>query len=121
MTLPHVLSSHAQQHRVQRPIMCVSVHLVREMRGSLYTALAALALMGALEELPNRDGIVQWCAARQVGGFQGRPNKDEDTCYSFWIGATLALQVMHAAIRQLRAHQPLGATLVIGKQFQSLY
>ena len=30
-------------------------------------------------------------AFAQVGGFQGRPNKDEDTCYSFWIGATLAL------------------------------
>ena len=24
-------------------------------------------------------------------GFQGRPNKDPDTCYSFWIGATLKL------------------------------
>lgn len=28
---------------------------------------------------------------RQLDGFQGRPNKDQDTCYSFWVGATLAM------------------------------
>lgn len=28
---------------------------------------------------------------RQVSGFQGRPNKPVDTCYSFWIGGTLRL------------------------------
>jgi hypothetical protein len=27
----------------------------------------------------------------QVRGFQGRPCKDEDTCYSFWIGGALAI------------------------------
>ena len=26
---------------------------------------------------------------RQQSGFQGRPNKPVDTCYSFWVGATL--------------------------------
>jgi prenyltransferase beta subunit len=26
-----------------------------------------------------------------VGGMQGRPNKAEDTCYSYWIGGTLRL------------------------------
>jgi len=25
------------------------------------------------------------------GGFQGRPNKDSDTCYAFWVGATLRI------------------------------
>tara|TARA_B110001452_G_scaffold18928_1_gene15334 strand:+ start:2944 stop:3786 length:843 start_codon:yes stop_codon:yes gene_type:complete len=59
--------------------------------GSIYTGLAALALMGTLPELPRRDGLVGWIAQRQVGGYQGRPNKDEDTCYSFWFGAALAL------------------------------
>ena len=28
---------------------------------------------------------------RQVGGFQGRVNKDPDTCYSFWVGASLKM------------------------------
>jgi geranylgeranyl transferase type-1 subunit beta len=28
---------------------------------------------------------------RQDGGFHGRPGKPSDTCYSFWVGATLEL------------------------------
>ena len=77
--------------------------------GSTFTGLAALALMGTLRRLPPPQRTVRWCVERQarssrdraeigarsgraahlsqVGGFQGRPNKDEDTCYSFWIGA----------------------------------
>jgi geranylgeranyl transferase type-1 subunit beta len=26
-----------------------------------------------------------------VNGYQGRTNKDPDSCYSFWVGATLVL------------------------------
>ncbi|CAM9212397.1 unnamed protein product [Discosporangium mesarthrocarpum] len=53
--------------------------------GSTYCAVASLALMG---ELPNiseerREGLDE--------GFQGRPNKDSDTCHSFWVGATLSI------------------------------
>jgi len=59
--------------------------------GTIYTALAALELMGTLPKLRRKPDLVAWCVGRQVGGFQGRPNKDEDTCYSFWIGASLAL------------------------------
>lgn len=33
--------------------------------------------------------LKRWLIFRQQSGFQGRPNKDVDTCYSFWIGATL--------------------------------
>lgn len=28
---------------------------------------------------------------RQVDGFQGRPNKPIDTCYSFWVGGALKI------------------------------
>ncbi len=28
---------------------------------------------------------------RQVGGLCGRPNKSEDSCYSFWICGALAI------------------------------
>ena len=28
-------------------------------------------------------------------GFNGRPNKDDDTCYTFWIGAALKLLEKH--------------------------
>jgi hypothetical protein len=56
-----------------------------------YTGLAALALLGLLGDLPRHEDLINWCLNRQVGGFQGRPNKDEDTCYSFWIGASLSI------------------------------
>lgn len=59
--------------------------------GSTYTGLAALSLMGKLPRMPRRELAICWCASRQIGGFQGRPNKDEDTCYSFWVGASLVL------------------------------
>jgi len=39
----------------------------------------------------KREGLIRWCVERQVSGFQGRINKDPDTCYSFWIGASLAM------------------------------
>uniref|UniRef100_A0AAY4DFF7 Geranylgeranyl transferase type-1 subunit beta n=1 Tax=Denticeps clupeoides TaxID=299321 RepID=A0AAY4DFF7_9TELE len=62
--------------------------------GSTFCAIAALCLMGKLEEVfPKRelDRIRRWCIMRQQNGFHGRPNKPVDTCYSFWVGATLEL------------------------------
>eukprot|EP01116_Phalansterium_solitarium_P007163 TRINITY_DN19687_c0_g1_i1.p1 TRINITY_DN19687_c0_g1~~TRINITY_DN19687_c0_g1_i1.p1 ORF type:complete len:365 (+),score=39.11 TRINITY_DN19687_c0_g1_i1:65-1096(+) len=59
--------------------------------GSTYCALAALKLMGRLDALRDRQGLIQWCVERQVSGFQGRINKVADCCYSFWIGASLTL------------------------------
>jgi prenyltransferase beta subunit len=38
-----------------------------------------------------RKDLTRWCVHRQLGGMQGRPNKVEDTCYSYWIGGTLRL------------------------------
>jgi geranylgeranyl transferase type-1 subunit beta len=34
---------------------------------------------------------VRWLTQRQIGGFQGRPGKLEDVCYSFWIGGALSV------------------------------
>jgi len=61
--------------------------------GSTFCSLAALSLMGTLEELPQqqRDTLTSWCLRRQTSGFNGRPNKAVDTCYSFWVGASLKL------------------------------
>lgn len=36
--------------------------------------------------------LQRWCICRQQTGFQGRPNKPTDTCYSFWVGATLKVK-----------------------------
>jgi len=63
--------------------------------GSTFCAVAALSLMGRLEDLgpASLESLTAWCVARQVpgSGYSGRPNKPEDTCYSFWVGATLAI------------------------------
>eukprot|EP01099_Mayorella_cantabrigiensis_P002803 TRINITY_DN2252_c0_g1_i1.p1 TRINITY_DN2252_c0_g1~~TRINITY_DN2252_c0_g1_i1.p1 ORF type:complete len:329 (+),score=50.34 TRINITY_DN2252_c0_g1_i1:76-987(+) len=59
--------------------------------GSTYCALAALSLAGRLDELPHKEELVNWCVERQLTGFQGRINKDPDTCYGWWVGASLSL------------------------------
>lgn len=40
-------------------------------------------------EADELEQIKKWCLFRQKSGFQGRPNKPVDTCYSFWLGASL--------------------------------
>ena len=63
--------------------------------GSTFCGTAALVLLGKLDEVLSinewRKDLIRWCTHRQVGGMQGRPNKNEDTCYSYWIGGTLRL------------------------------
>ena len=63
--------------------------------GSTFCAISALTLMGKAEDVLAEDGwrdeLIRWCVSRQLGGMQGRPNKVEDTCYSYWIGGTLRL------------------------------
>lgn len=66
--------------------------------GSTYCALASLTLCGRLNELPRRSDLIHWLVERQVSGFQGRPNKDPDTCYSFWVGASLDLLGVHSDV-----------------------
>jgi len=59
--------------------------------GSTYCGVAALALMNRLDALPNVPALLDWLITRQVSGFQGRVNKPADSCYAFWIGATLQI------------------------------
>lgn len=63
--------------------------------GSTYCAIASLSLLGKLNLVLDKnklDILERWSVNRQTnGGFQGRPNKDPDTCYSFWLGATLSI------------------------------
>ncbi|RWS13653.1 geranylgeranyl transferase type-1 subunit beta-like protein [Dinothrombium tinctorium] len=62
--------------------------------GSTYCAVASLSLMDKLNFALDKSeikSIIRWCVMKQVSGFQGRPNKEPDTCYSFWIGATLKI------------------------------
>lgn len=62
--------------------------------GSTFCAVASLVLMNELDNVLTNDRLERlkrWCLMRQTDGFQGRPGKPSDTCYSFWIGATLQL------------------------------
>eukprot|EP01095_Lingulamoeba_sp_RSL-Kostka_P001675 TRINITY_DN12450_c0_g1_i2.p1 TRINITY_DN12450_c0_g1~~TRINITY_DN12450_c0_g1_i2.p1 ORF type:complete len:353 (-),score=116.45 TRINITY_DN12450_c0_g1_i2:111-1169(-) len=59
--------------------------------GSSYCALASLKLMNRLDEIDNKEQIVDWLTSRQISGFQGRINKVADSCYSWWVGASLNL------------------------------
>lgn len=72
----------------------VSQHMEMESHGgTMYCAIAALEMSGQLHALPERmlEGMKRWLVMRQEDGFQGRPNKLVDTCYSFWIGAALKI------------------------------
>ena len=73
--------SHIYLHQLNMPL-----------GGSTFCAIAALVLMDRLEATfspAEIEGLKRWCVRRQLTGFQGRPNKPVDTCYSFWVGATL--------------------------------
>eukprot|EP00088_Acartia_fossae_P039558 TRINITY_DN41184_c0_g1_i2.p1 TRINITY_DN41184_c0_g1~~TRINITY_DN41184_c0_g1_i2.p1 ORF type:complete len:371 (+),score=48.66 TRINITY_DN41184_c0_g1_i2:39-1151(+) len=61
--------------------------------GSTYCAIASLSLMESMDALSaqQRQQVVHWLINRQRHGFNGRPDKDDDTCYTFWIGGALHL------------------------------
>uniref|UniRef100_A0A1I8ACE9 Geranylgeranyl transferase type-1 subunit beta n=1 Tax=Steinernema glaseri TaxID=37863 RepID=A0A1I8ACE9_9BILA len=64
--------------------------------GSTYCAIASLALLGRLwdESVLSKTDIERlkkWCLSKQDEGFHGRAHKPDDSCYGFWIGATLKI------------------------------
>ncbi|OWR49949.1 geranylgeranyltransferase type 1 beta subunit [Danaus plexippus plexippus] len=61
--------------------------------GTTFCALATLSLTNQLDKLTIEqiEGLKRWLLFRQIDGFQGRPNKPVDTCYSFWVGASLKI------------------------------
>jgi geranylgeranyl transferase type-1 subunit beta len=64
--------------------------------GSTFCGIASLSLMGHLDGAfsdKKLEGLKKWCLFRQQTGFNGRPNKPVDTCYSFWVGAALKVWI----------------------------
>ncbi|XP_043261996.1 geranylgeranyl transferase type-1 subunit beta [Colletes gigas] len=62
--------------------------------GSTFCAVASLFLMNELHNVLTNDQLnrlTKWCIMRQDLGFHGRPGKPSDSCYSFWLGATLQM------------------------------
>ena len=60
--------------------------------GQIYTCVGALAIAGRLD-LVDRDRLGGWLSERQLpnGGLNGRPEKLEDVCYSWWVMTSLAM------------------------------
>ncbi|UKJ90660.1 farnesyl-protein transferase beta subunit [Theileria orientalis] len=58
--------------------------------GYTYCGVSCLVLLGQLHRL-NLNKLHCWALRRVTSqfGFQGRPHKLVDSCYSFWIGAVL--------------------------------
>jgi geranylgeranyl transferase type-1 subunit beta len=85
--------------------------------GSTFCGVAVLHLTQSLgrvlDENDWRRELTYWCVSRQAdsaegGGLLGRPNKAQDTCYSYWIGGTLRLLESH----QLLDHDALFAFVI---------
>ncbi|KAG9247502.1 geranylgeranyl transferas-like protein type II beta subunit [Calycina marina] len=60
--------------------------------GQIFTCLAALTIAGRID-MVNKDKLGRWLSERQVeaGGLNGRPEKLEDVCYSWWVAASLTM------------------------------
>ena len=60
--------------------------------GYTYCALAALKLLDVKMAASDYERTIEFLAMRQQeGGFQGRCNKLQDSCYSFWVKASLRI------------------------------
>lgn len=60
--------------------------------GQVYTCVGALSVTKRLD-LTNLDRLGAWLSERQLpnGGLNGRPEKLEDVCYSWWVLSSLAM------------------------------
>ena len=58
----------------------------------IFVCVASLSLLHRLD-LVDRDQLSWWLAERQCdsGGLNGRPEKQADVCYSWWILSVLCL------------------------------
>lgn len=64
--------------------------------GQIFTCVGALVIAGVLKEEMSPDQIDllgDWLCERQLpnGGLNGRPEKLEDVCYSWWVLSSLAM------------------------------
>lgn len=60
--------------------------------GQVFTCVGALTIAGRLD-LVDRDKLGGWLSERQLphGGLNGRPEKVEDVCYSWWVMSAMAM------------------------------
>lgn len=68
--------------------------------GYVHCAVGILHILGKLDML-DLPALVRWISMRQMdytGGFNGRPNKLVDSCYSWWIGTACKILSEHLHI-----------------------
>ncbi|MES1909570.1 MAG: hypothetical protein MHM6MM_002286 [Cercozoa sp. M6MM] len=55
--------------------------------GQIFCCVAALDILGQVSTHVQRDALGWWLAERQLpcGGLNGRPEKKQDVCYSWWV------------------------------------
>lgn len=60
--------------------------------GQIFTCVGAFAIVDRLD-LVDIDRLGGWLSERQLenGGLNGRPEKKEDVCYSWWVASSLAM------------------------------
>ena len=60
--------------------------------GQVFTSVGALVIAGAIDSI-DKEALGFWLSERQdpKGGFNGRPEKLPDVCYSWWVGAPIAM------------------------------
>ncbi|KAL8949386.1 MAG: hypothetical protein Q9222_004506 [Ikaeria aurantiellina] len=60
--------------------------------GQIFVCVGSLAIAGKLE-IVDKDRLGAWLSERQLdnGGLNGRPEKLEDVCYSWWVLSSLAM------------------------------
>lgn len=58
--------------------------------GQIFACCAALCIAGRIDVV-QKDKLGRWLSERQVeaGGLNGRPEKVEDVCYSWWVASSL--------------------------------
>lgn len=58
----------------------------------ILTCVAALAIANRLDSI-DKEKLGRWLSERQLpgGGLNGRPEKTEDVCYSWWVLASLEM------------------------------
>jgi geranylgeranyl transferase type-2 subunit beta len=58
----------------------------------IFTCVGALTIAGR-KDLIDTDRLGRWLSERQVagGGLNGRPEKKEDVCYSWWVLSSLEM------------------------------
>lgn len=96
----NILDSKIAEHVVEHVVSCQNPDggfgaepFSESHGGYTYCAIASLVMLNA-EKQCNLVKALEWCLNRQMsveGGFNGRPNKIVDSCYTFWVGACIRI------------------------------